>query len=54
MIEHRTRVIGVSQEEGVDCDNILHQRQSDQSEQQRDEVVKVVYVDMSVLEGQLS
>ncbi len=41
----------------VDCDNILHQRRSDQSEQQRDDVVKVVYVpgvDMSVLKGQLS
>ena len=35
---------------------ILHQRRSDQSEQQRDDVVNVVYVpgvDMSVLEGQL-
>ncbi len=60
MIEQRTRVIGVSQfqaEERVDCDNILHQRRSDQSEQQRDDVVKVVYVpgvDMFVLERQLS
>ena len=58
MIEQRTRVIGVSQaEEKVDCDNILHQRRSDQSEQQSDDVVNVVYVpgaDMSVLEGQLS
>ena len=58
MIEQRTRVSGVSQaEERVDCDNILHQRRSDQSEQQRDDVVNVVYVpgaDMSVLEGQLS
>ncbi len=58
MIEQRTRVIGVSQaEERVDCDNILHQRRSDQSEQQRDDVVNVVYVpgvDMSVLDGQLS
>ncbi len=35
MIEQRTGVIGVSQaEERVDCDNILHQRRSDQSEQQ--------------------
>ena len=44
-------------EERVDCDNILHQRRSDQREQQRDVVVNVVYVpgaDMSVLEGQLS
>ena len=43
-------------EERVYCDNILHQRRSDQSEHQRDDVVKVVYVpvDMSVLEGQLS
>ncbi len=40
MIEQRTEVIGVSQaEERVDCDNILHQRRSDQSEQQRDDVV---------------
>ena len=34
---------------------ILHQRRNDQSEQQRDDVVNVVYVpgvDMSVLEGQ--
>ena len=58
MIEQRTGVSGVSQaEERVDCDNILHQRRSDQSEQQRDDVVNVVYVpgvDMSVLEGQLS
>ncbi len=58
MIEQRTRVIGVSKaEERVDCDNILHQRRSDQSEQQRDEFVNVVYVpgvDMSVLKGQLS
>ena len=58
MIEQRTGVSGVSQaEERVDCDNILHQRRSDQSEQQRDNVVNVVYVpgaDMSVLEGQLS
>jgi hypothetical protein len=58
MIEQRTRVIGVSQEEErVDCNNILHQRRSDQSEKQRDDVVKVVYVpgvDMSVLERQLS
>ena len=58
MIEQRTRVIGVSQaEERVDCDNILHQRRSDQSEQQRDDVVNVVYVpgvDISVLKGQLS
>ena len=49
---------GVSQaEERVDCDNILHQWRSDQNKQQRDDVVKVVYVpvvDMSVLEGQLS
>ena len=45
MIEQRTGVSGVSQaEERVDCDNILHQRRSDQSEQQRDDVVKVVYV----------
>ncbi len=44
MIEQRTRVIGVSQaEQRVDCDNILHQRRSDKSEQQRDDVVKVVY-----------
>jgi hypothetical protein len=43
MIEQRTRVIGVSQaEERVDYDNTLHQRRSDQSEQQRDNVVKVV------------
>ena len=54
------KVIGVSQaEERVDCDNILHQRRSDQSEQHPkcDDVVNVVYVpgaDMSVLEGQLS
>ena len=44
-------------EERVDCDNILHQRRSDQSEQQRDTVVNVVYVpgvDISVLKGQLS
>ena len=58
MIEQRKGVSGVSQaEERVDCDNILHQRRSDQSEQQRDDVVNVVYVpgaDMSVLEGQLS
>ena len=58
MIEQRIGVSGVSQaEERVDCDNILHQRRSDQSEQQRDNVVNVVYVpgaDMSVLEGQLS
>ena len=58
MIEQRTGVSGVSQaEERVDCDNIVHQRRSDQSEQQRDDVVNVVYVpgaDMSVLEGQLS
>ncbi len=58
MIEQRTEVSGVSQaEERVDCDNILHQRRSDQSEQQRDDVVNVVYVpgvDMSMLEGQLS
>ncbi len=58
MIEQRTRVIGVSQaEQRVECDNILHQRRNDQSEQQRDDFVKVVYVpgvDMSVLEGQLS
>ena len=57
MIEQRTGVSGVSQaEERVDCDNILHQRRSDQSKQQRDDV-NVVYVpgvDMSVLEGQLS
>ena len=58
MIEQRTGVSGVSQaEERVDCDNILHQRRSDQSEQQRDTVVNVVYVpgvDISVLKGQLS
>ena len=58
MIGQRTGVSGVSQaEERVDCDNILHQWRSDQSEQQRDDVVNVVYVpgvDMSVLEGQLS
>ena len=58
MIEQRTREIGVSQaEERVDCDNILHQRRSDQSEQQHDDVVNVVYVpgvDISVLKGQLS
>ena len=58
MIEQRTGVSGVSQaEERVDCDNILHQRRSDQSEQQRDDVVNVVYVpgvDISVLKGQLS
>jgi hypothetical protein len=58
MIEQRTGVSGVSQaEERVDCDNILHQRRSDQSKQQRDEFVNVVYVpgvDMSVLKGQLS
>ena len=58
MIEQRTGVSGVSQaEERVDCDNILHQRRSDQREQQRDVVVNVVYLpgaDMSVLEGQLS
>ena len=58
MIEQRTGVSGVSQaEERVDCDNILHQRRSDQSEQQRDDVLNVVYVpgvDMSVLEGRLS
>ncbi len=57
MIEQRTGVSGVSQaEESVDCDNILHQWRSDQSKQQRDDVVNVVYVpgvDMSVLEGQL-
>ncbi len=43
-------------EERVDCDNILHQRQSDQSKRQRDDVVNVVYVpgvDMSELKGQL-
>ncbi len=48
---------GVSQaEQRVDCDNILHQRRSDQSEQQRDDVVNVVYVpgvDMSELKGRL-
>ncbi len=53
-VEQRTRVIGVFQaEERVDCGNILHQRRSDQSEQQRVDVVNVVYVsdvDMSVLE----
>ena len=58
MIEQRTGVSGVSQaEERVDCNNILHQRRSYQSEQQLDDVVNVVYVpgvDMSVLEGQLS
>ena len=58
MIEQRTGVSGVSQaEERVDCDNILHQRRSGQSEQQRDDVVNVVYVpgvDISVLKGQLS
>ena len=58
MIEQRTEVSSVSQaEERVDCDNILHQRRSDQSKQQRDEFVNVVYVpgvDMSVLKGQLS
>ena len=58
MIEQRTEVSGVSQaEERVDCDNILHQRRSDQSKQQHDEFVNVVYVpdvDMSVLKGQLS
>ena len=52
-------------EEEVDCDNILHMWQRDQSERQRpsrksqrsDDVVEVVYVpgvDMRVLEGQLS
>jgi hypothetical protein len=44
-------------EERVDCNIILHQRRSDQSEQQRDDVVNVVYVsggNMSVLKGQLS
>jgi hypothetical protein len=53
MIKQRTRVISVSQaEERVDCNNILHQWRSDQSEQQRNDVVKVVYVpdvDMLVL-----
>ena len=35
MIEQRTGVSGVSQaEERVDCDNILHKRRRDQSEQQ--------------------
>ncbi len=46
----------VSSRRKVDCKNILHQRQSDQSEQQRDDVVKFVYdpgVDMSVLVGKL-
>jgi hypothetical protein len=33
-----------SSRERVDCNNILHQRRSDQSEIQRDDVVKVVYV----------
>ena len=57
MIEQRTGVSGVSQTEEELTAIILHQRQSDQSEQQRDDVVNVVYVpgvDMSVLEGQLS
>ncbi len=58
MIELRTGVSGVSQaEERVGCDNILHQRRSDQSEQQRNDVVNVAYVpgvDMSMLKGQLS
>ncbi len=44
MIEQRTRVSGVLSRRRVDCDNILHQRRSDQSEQQRDDVVKVVDV----------
>ncbi len=45
MIEQRTELSGVSQaEERVDCDNILHQRRNDQSKQQRDDIVKVVYV----------
>ncbi len=40
MIEQRILVSGVSQAgEIIDCDNILHQRRSDQSEQQRDDVV---------------
>ncbi len=58
MIEQRTGVSGVSQaEERIDCDNILYQRRSDQSEQQRDDDVNIVYVpgvDMSELKGQLS
>ncbi len=45
MIDQRTRVIGVFYaEQRVHCDNILHYRQSDQSEQQRDDVVNVVFV----------
>ncbi len=45
MIEQRTKVSGVFQvEEGVDCDNILHQQRSDHSEHKRNDVVNVVYV----------
>ena len=54
LLNDRTGVSGVSQTEEKLTAIILHQRQS---EQQRDDVVNVVYVPgvhMSVLEGQLS